>query len=367
MATENPRQNKVFFSHKEATAGTADTNCFFEGRGMMTLPEPEYQHESDEKKLGSGEHGTKQELQAVWTPFSYKCSRLSEIAYFMAYFQGKAYTVSTSGDLERHELWHLGTDDTTLPTFTMQFGTGGTGNNAVISGCMINEVSITLSSGGNGVVDATFSGFGNRHQYTAGAIAANSNGDMDSANEAFDFDGEPHVNYKRCSIWIADSVDAGLKGSSVDFGGENLGAGLVNLSTLINSIAITGSNGISAEDLPRAGSGGVINTFERSDRVYTVEINIRKDDASINTDTLILADTQKALEIQFSGKYISGTDPYGIDIIFPVVQVVSGAEGDGSPIDKTIPLKVFEDSTNTGCDIFVQTEVSTAYNTIFTP
>jgi hypothetical protein len=365
VATENPRRYKVFFSHREATAGTPDTNCFFEGRGTMTLPEPEYQFESDEKKLGSGELGMKQELQAVWTPFTYKCARLSEIAYFLSYFQGKSYAVSTSGDLERHELWHLGTDTTTLPTFTMEFGTGGTGNNQVISGCMINEINITLSSGGNGVVDATFSGFGNRHQYSSGAISANTAGDMDSTDEAFDFDGEPYVNYKRCSIWIANAVDAGLKGSSVDFADENLGAGLVNLSTLINSITITGSNGISAEDLPRAGSGGIINTFERSDRVYTIEINIRKDDSSINTDTLILADTQKSLEIQFSGKYISGTDPYGIDFVFPVVQVISGAEGDGSPTDKTIPLKVFEDSDGTGCDIFVQSEVTTAYNAVY--
>ena len=365
MATENPRKNKVFFSYREATAGTPDTNCFFEGRGTMTLPEPEYQFETDKMKLGSGEHGTKQELQAVWTPFTYSCKRMSEIAYFLAYFQGKNYAVSTSGSLERHELWHLGTDDTTLPTFTMEFGTGGTGNNTVISGCMVNEFSITLASGGNGTPEVTFSGFGNRHQISSGIIAANSAGNMDSSDEAFDFDGEPYVNYKACSIWMADSVNANLKASSVDFSGEDLGANLVNLSTLINTMTITGSNGITAEDLPRAGSSGIINTFERSDRTYTLEINLRKDNSSINTDTLILADTQKAIEIQYAGKYISGTDPYGIDIFFPVVQVNSGAEGEGSPIDKTIPFEVFEDSTNTACDIFVQSEVSDPYNALY--
>ncbi len=364
MATENPRQNKVFFSYREATAGTPDTNCFFEGRGVMTFPEPEYQFESDKTKLGSGEHGTKQELQAVWTPFSYKCMRMSELAYFLAYFQGKVYAVSTSGDLERHELWHLGTDDTTLPTFTQQYGTGGTGNNAVISGCMINEFSITLASGGNGVVDATFGGFGNRHQYTGNALAANAVGNMDSADETFDFDTEPYVNYKSCNVWMADTVDTNLKANSVDFSGEDLGANLVELSTLLNSITITGNNGMTADDLPRAASGGIINTFERSDRVYTVEMDLRKDDASINTDTLILADTPKAIEIQYSGKYISGSDPHGIDIFFPVVQPMSGTEGDQSPINKVVPFEVFEDSTNTACDIFVQSEVSTAYNAI---
>lgn len=362
MATENPRQYKVFYSHKEATAGTPDTNCFFEGRGIMTLPEPDYQFESDEKKLGSGELGTKQELQASWTSFSYKCSRLSEVAYFWAYFQGKAYAVSTSGDLERHDLCHLGTDTTTLPTFTIQYGTGGTGNNKVISGCMVNEISMTLASGGNGVVDFTVSGFGNRHQISAGDITANAVGNMDSSDEAFDFDGEPHVNYKRCRFWLADTPESNLKGSSVDWSGENLGANLITLNNLINSVTITGNNGITAEDLPRAASDGIINTFERSDRTYSVEINLRKNDALLVTDTAILADTAYAFEVQFRGKYISGTDPYGLDIVFPNVMLISGKEGENSPIDKTIPLKVYEDSTNTGCDIFVQSEVSTGYN-----
>ena len=85
----------------------------------MTFPSTEPQIEMDKGKLGSGEHGTKGEIQAIWAPWSYTCDRLSEIAYFMSYFQGKSYAVSTSGSLERHELFHLAVDQRTLPSFTL--------------------------------------------------------------------------------------------------------------------------------------------------------------------------------------------------------------------------------------------------------
>jgi hypothetical protein len=359
MASFTRKASKVFFSYRQSGINVPHTTAFFEGNGTMDLPEPEPQLELDKGKLGSGEHGTKGELQAIWTPFTYTCDRMSEIAYFMSYFQGKLYAVVTSGSLEKHEFFHLGVNDRTMPLFTMEYSTTGAASNVVMSDCVVNEFSITLSNGGNGVVEATFSGFGNRHRIVNNAIALNATGTMSSG--AFDFSSEPLLNYKCCKLWIANTANH-LKANSVDFSGEDLGAGLVNLTTLLNTITFGGNNGMTADNMARAGGCGVLNDHERGDRAYTMEINLRKDNDFIDTDTLIVGDTQKAVELEFNGPFISGTDPYAIQWLWPVVQVMSGGEDGASPIAKTIPFEVFEDSTNSAFECFVQSQVGTAYN-----
>ena len=319
-------------------------------------------YESDEGKLGSGEHGKKHEAQAVYTPWSYNSDgRLSDIAYQLAYFMGKPYTVNTSGSLEQHQLFHLGVDNRVLPSFSFERGVGGTGKNTVYSGAMVNEFSFGIAQGGNGRVEFTSGGFCNKHRIVAQAFALNAAGNMSSG--AFDISGEPLVNYKCCRIWIGDSANA-IKAGSAQFGGENLTGSVVEISNLIDSLTITGNNGLTGENLIRAGGCGVINNWERGDRVFTLEIVMRKDLLNgLDTDALLRADTQKAIEIQFIGPYIAGTDPYCLILLLPVVQIETGeTEDDGSPIAGTIPFKVYQDSTGTAMEAFVQSQVGTAYN-----
>ncbi len=362
MATESRRKDKIFFSHREATPFTPDTTCFMQGYGTMTFPEPEYQFESNKGKLGAGEHGTKTELQAVWTPWTYSCQRLSEVAYFMSYFQGKHYTVVTDGDLEKHELYGLPVSSRQLDTFTFEYGLGTASGNAVFSGNVVNEINIVLASGGNGIVEATFSGWGNKHRKVANAFALNAAGSMTTAT--YDIASEPMINFKCSKLWKADSANA-LRAECVDFTGEDLGANPVDLTDYLSTITITGNNGMNAADMLRAGGCGIVNDRNRGDRVYTVEIGLRKDDTNaLDTDALIIADDQMAFELQWNGSIISGSDPYAMDIIFPVVQLQKGTEDDGSPISKTIPLEVFQDSNGDACEVYVQSEVGAAYNAL---
>ena len=88
MAQESRKKDSIFFSYQEGSADTPDTDEFFEGRGMMTLPEPTWLQESDYGKLGSGEHGKATEIQAIGASWSYKPYRMSEIGYLLAYFLG---------------------------------------------------------------------------------------------------------------------------------------------------------------------------------------------------------------------------------------------------------------------------------------
>jgi len=116
-------------------------------------------------------------------------------------------------------------------------------------------------------------------------------------------------------------------------------------------------------DKLRAGGCGIINDFTRGDKVYTAELNLRKNDSEMNTETLLLNNTPKAMELLFAGPYISGTDPYAIDILWPVVQLSgTDAEDDATVINKTVPLDIYEDSANSAFEVFIQTEVGTAYN-----
>jgi hypothetical protein len=361
MAVESRKKDRVFFSYREASAGTADTTCFFEGRGTMTFPEPEYQQESDKGKLGSGEHGTGTELQAVWTPWTYTCDRMSELCYFLSYFQGRTYTPTTVVALEQHQFLGLPVESRELPTFSFEYGLGGTGLNKVLSRAFVNEYSITLANGDNGVVEATFSGFANRHRISSNAIAANAAGNMSSG--AFSFASEPLVNYKCTKLWKADTAQF-VRGNSADFNGANLGANLVNLTALYDSLTMTGNNGMTISDMARAGGCGIINNNERGDREYTLEIAIRKDATNgLDSDALFIADTKMAIEVEFTGPYISGSDPYSIEWLYPVVMLTGGApEDDGSPIVKTYVFEVFDDSNNEAMNAFAQSQVGTAYN-----
>lgn len=362
MGTNSRKRDKLFFSYREGTHGTPNTTAFLEARGTMPNPVPTWLSESNVGKMGSGEHGTRHEGQAVFAPWSYTSDgRLSEIAYLLSYFQSRTYTPVTSGSLEQHELFHLGVDDRVLKSFSFEKGPGGTGNNKVYSSSVVNEFSFNIAQGGNGRAEFTAGGFCSKHRIVNQAIAENAAGNMSTG--AFTISGEPLVNYKCCRVWMADSANS-IKAGSANFGGDNLGANLVELTNLIDSITITGNNGMTGENMLRGGGCGVINNWERGDRAFTLEIVLRKDLINgIDSDLFLRGDTQKAIEINFNGPYIAGTDPYSIIMVLPVVQIETGeTEDDGSPIAGTIPFMVYQDTTGSAFECFVQSQVGTAYN-----
>ena len=51
-----------------------------------------------------------------------------------------------------------------------------------------------------------------------------------------------------------------------------------------------------------------------------------------------------------------------MDWLFNVVQINSGAQDTGTPINKVIPLKVLEDSDGESLRVFVQSGIATGYN-----
>ncbi|MBU2177664.1 MAG: hypothetical protein KJ556_21440, partial [Gammaproteobacteria bacterium] len=173
MATQSRKESKLYLRSKEGTAGTQDDYDFCEAKSViMTKPNPVFLHEMDRGKLGAGEHGRLAEVQAVYTPFSLKCSRLTEWLYFMSYFQGQTDTVETvDTGVYKHELEHLPVTSRTLPTFSATYYDGNGAQ--VMTHCIINEFSTTFGSGGNGIVDATFSGFCNLHYDSSGTITIN--------------------------------------------------------------------------------------------------------------------------------------------------------------------------------------------------
>ena len=327
----------------------------------MDFPEPEVQHESDYGKLGSGEHGKRTRLQALWTPWSYKTQHMSEIAYLLSFFQGATDTVLDVGDSAyKHELKHLSTNYLTLPTFTMQYGKGGTSNNAVLSGNLVNSFSRAFAAGGNGVVDATFSGFGNRHSSDYGTFATLSAGSMSSG--AISFASEPLVNFKSCQLWIANALEATFGISSISTVGEDLGAGLIDVTSLLNSISLGGENGVAPSDRARAGGYGVLNDYTRGNRRYTLEVALRKDTSTVDIDSLILANTQKSLELLFTGPLIGTTTRYALDMFMPVIQFLRGPEDGETPVSRTYATEVFEDSNGDSFIAYCQNATATVLN-----
>lgn len=368
MATQTAKARRIFFNSKEATAGTADTYQFFEGRSMTaTFPEPTYMKESDMGKTGSGEHGTATELQAIFTPVSITCQKLSEIGYLMSYFTGKAdvvETVDAGNSVYKHELKVLGTANRTLPTASFAYSQTQTSDVADrFNHLIINDFSITLAAGGNGVVEATFNGFANLHYDSGGTLTRNATIDYSSFSANYSFASEPLVNFKSCRIWLGTGLEATpLVQSDVSMTAEDLAGSPTDICSLVNSITITGNNGITGEDLMRACGDGILNNQERGDRVFTLEVNARRDTSTVNWDTLALQDTSRALEIQFQGPTIGGGYIYAMNIFFPNIVAQSAQQDDEAPINHTVPFDVFEDTNYDPFYCYVQNSIDVGLN-----
>lgn len=363
MSLENRKASRVFFTWKENKTGNENSplnykvnGCRFEGRGTMTLPAPTRQIESDKNKLGSGEHGRKSNLMTIATPWSYKTNRPGEIGFLLNFFMGKADIYATSF---MHTLYHLDVGNLELPTFGFQFGDGV--SNKTFAGAVVNEFNISMPfSGGNGQVEATFSGWCNSHYVENDVITVLPVGTLASGND--NTFAEPIVNVKSTNVWLANTLESGFGPGSIGSGAEDLGAGLVNITSLVNNLTITGNNGMSMEEKMRAGGCGIINDWTRGVRAFTLEMNVRKDESVINWDTLATARTQKSVEVEWNGPIVGGSDIYLLDFFIPVVEINSCPEDDATPISQAISTEIFQDAQDEAMIIRAQTSTNKAYD-----
>lgn len=367
MSTESRKESKLRLRSKEAIAGTEDTFDFFEtNSSMVDFPPATPLQESNIGKLGSGEFGTEAELQAIYSTFSIKCSRLSEVLYYLSFCLGKEDSmriVDAANSVYSHKLDHLAITSRTLPTFTAFYVDGSATH--PMTHCLITDFSITFANGGNGVVDATFNGICNKHYSNSGTLTALavssawSSGAYTSIVAA-----EPLVNYKCCNFYFGSATEAvPLVHANVSYSASNL-ASSQTLTPYINSVTITGNNGVTAEDMLRAGGCGVINNQERKDFTFTLEVNVRKDDTVPSTtfDAMMLADTVGALEIGYQGKVIKAGNRYGLNIVFPVIQLANVVQDGESPINQTLTYTVFADSQGTAFQVYGQNKIGIRLN-----
>lgn len=367
MTTESRKESKLRLRSKEGTAGTECTFDFFETNScVVTKPPSTFLQESNLGKLGSGEFGTKTETQAVYSTFSIKCSRLSEVLYFLSFCLGKEdsmRTVDVPNGIFSHQLSHLAISSRTLPTFTAIYPDGI--QNHLMTHAVITDFSITLASGGTGVIDATFNGVCNMHYSNSGTLTKTSPATAWSSGAYTSIvAAEPLVNYKGCNIYLGSATEAvPLVHASVSYSASDL-ANSQTITQFVNSITFTGNNGYSAEDALRAGGYGVLNNQERKDFAFTLEMQVRRDDASPTTsfDALLLADTVKALEIEWQGKVIKDSTRYAMDIFFPVVQLNNVTEDDESPVNQTLTYSVFADSQGTAFQVYGQNKIGLRLN-----
>lgn len=359
MATKTKRAYRLWFSEKESAYNTENATCFFESiGGELDFPEPDFQFEIDKGKIGAGEHGTRAELQAVWTPFTIKVKRFSEWCFFTSYFFGRSYTVTQKGTVYQHEFRHLLKTSRTLPSFTMQAYDGV--RNFKFTGCLVNDISLSGSNAGNGVCEMTVSGFGNMFTSTLGVFALNTAGAFTTG--AYSFITEPLVNFRSIRFWKADTYTTLANPFYVDFDGENLGANLVDFTTAMQSFEIKLNNGLAADFLARAGGGGVLNSAERGDRTATLDFVLLKDTANLDKNALIVANTKFAMQFMFNGPVIAGSDVYSYMIMFPVLQVTKAPETSDTPVRESVSCEVLGDSNDMPFEGYAESLVAIPYN-----
>ena len=362
MATVSPRGQNVYFSSKEATAGTPDTTCFFKGSGpFMVKPAQSPTQESDKGKMGAGEYGTIAETQAYWSEFTYTFQRLSEIGYFFCNAMGLTDVVDAGLNGQAHICRVLPVATRALPTFTIEYGPGGASANAVYAHCIINEVSLTATKGGTGIVEGTVSGFCNAHSVSAGVFSVLAAGSMATPTHAIT--AEPLVNIRSFLSYIGTGVATTLdSGGDFDYTGTDLTATPTTVTTLIDGFTLRYNNGLTVDQLARPGGNGIISDTNRGDPNVEFELMLRKDIASYDPTTPLLADTQLAMEFLFTSKLIGGTEYYALDIVLPEVQITGQSENDETPTALTIPCEVHADSNGDPLIIGIQNNISDEFN-----
>jgi hypothetical protein len=290
----------------------------------------------------------------IATPWSYKTNRPTEIGYLLAYFMGSPSVLLG----HRNTLYHLGDTALELPSFGFQYFDGVA--NKVFAGAVVNEFNFSFPfQGGNGQIEATFTGWANAHYILDGVITPLANGSM--ASGPVDTFAEPIVNVKSCSVWLADALEPNFSSPSIAQQSEVLGANLINITTLINSATITGNNGMSMEDKIRAGGWGIINDFTRGVRALTCELNVRKDESIIDWNAMATARTQRSIELEWNGPVIATTESYLLDLFLPVVEVNNVVEDDNTPIGQAVTTEIFQDASARAFIASVQSSDQTAF------
>lgn len=364
---ETSRKNRVFFTYAENKAGFenspesyAESNARFEGRGEMTVPEPTRVFQTNRGRFGSGEHGTEAELMGIAAPWSYRCDRPFEIGYFLSYLLGHSDRVINNSTPYIHELKCLGVDSLELPTFGFQLGDGV--SNIVYSGAIVNECTIKFPFGEtNGRIDATFSGFANSHYINVVDFARLPEGTISIADESISTD--PILNVKGCRVWLADSLETSFGITSVDTAGEDLDINLVELTALVNSITLTISNGIRLEDRLKATARGLLNDWVRGKREIQCELNMRRDSVIVNWGQIADAETPKALEVEWLGPNIYGTEERcAFNFFIPKFQTLSAQQDMGTPVSENILTEIFMDSTGNPLLAYFKNEKSVGFN-----
>ena len=368
MALKNRKEDNLFMSYQEAKSGNenapqtyVETTARFTSRGLMTLPEPTRMYEEDTGKLGTGQHGNQGDLMAIGTPFSVSSvERLSELAYWLSFVTGRADSVNLiAAGVYSHMLDMLAVASLSMPTLTFEYGNKTA--NLVHAGNVVNDCSITIPfNSGNGKIDATFNGWGNHHYPSAGVLTKMTDGTMSSASESILT--EPLVNGKCSQVWIADALEDDFGQTSVDFTDEDLGANLVEITELVNSITFTINNGMSLEAALRGGGCGIVNDWTRGVPVITLELNLRKNASTADFRAFTLANAQHAIEILFQGPVITGAYRHAMDLFFPVVELRGTQEDDETPTSQTIPVRVCEDSSGYAFRALFQTAIDEGYN-----
>jgi hypothetical protein len=366
MALHNRKADRLFVSAAETKTGNEsapqtykETSALLEMNVNMTKPSATPMIEVDRGKLGTGQHGTKGELQSIHTPFSISgVERLSDILYLLSYFFGKDDTITEvyTGAVYSHLLKGLTVGNLELPTFTMEYGNGTT--NDVFAGCVINEFTLEIPfDSGNGKVAGSFSGFCNAHYNNGGVFTKLATGNMSSGSVSTT--SEPIVNGKCANVFMSDALESPFTQSFVD---EDLNGTAVNISHLVKSITISGNNGMNIDSMLRAGGCGIINNWIRGVPSITCELTLRKDASIYDFDAAILTDTTRAIEIQFLGPVIASTYRHGLDMFLPKVHFTSAPEDDETPVGQTVSTEVFEDANGDALIVYGQTAVSVGYN-----
>lgn len=359
--THDERSSKdrnVFFSYKEATPFVADANCLFSGNGKMSFPSPTILVETDIEKIGSGEHGKKNEIQCAYSEWKYATSRLSEIAYLLSFFLGVNDRVQNPvGNVFVHEIKE---GFLSLPTFTFEYFNRNSGGNYIYCGNVITDFELSFGTGSETAISAVFSGVGNRFHVVDGSLVENPKGTMTIGEH--DFSSAPILSYRNSNLWIADDLESDFGISSVDFSSEDLGSNVTDVTTLLKNIRITGTNGMSADTMLRAGGNGTLNSSQVGSRRYNLMFDLKKDIDIISTETPRLEDKKYTVEIGLESKEILSGYPYAIDIFLPVVSIMRAPENNESPISKLYQTEVLENFDGDAFILYVQSKFPLSYN-----
>lgn len=335
MAELNRNRNiLVSWDSKEAAYGTAAAVDSLLKVDVENIPNPNHTIINDSDQLGASEEPSAQEIiaKANSMTISQKRAKYHTLAGILVYGLGDvASALADTGTPASGAYKHVITprESDVMDSFTAE-ALFKTGVQRKYPGCGVKSWMVRVERGANRIVSVSA-------DILMSGAAVTGTGDVAEKAEAA-------INAGNSGVWMDEEAYSGSTDDDCDPTSTDLDGTPDSIVGKVRSLEWSGDNRPDEDDLYRLNSGLNYGAFERGERIQKVNLNF--DYADESEIDRYEAQTQVALQWKIRGAEIETGYYYGVNLIFPLLQIESIQRAvDKGKLVNQITYQVLQDAT----------------------